>query len=128
MFRVSTIFRVFITLNVAIHIFIYFYIYILHLYISYILYILFNIQSQCDCRSSSPPVGTDHTVWHNFPERPGKINTNIFSIWIYRFTRDEIKRLYRGFKTECPTGILRYEKPFLLLQSYSALLWIFYMP
>merc|ERR1712130_508033 len=25
------------------------------------------------------------------------------------FTRDEIKRLYRGFKTECPTGILSEE-------------------
>ena len=28
----------------------------------------------------------------------------------FRFSREEIKRLYRGFKTECPTGILRYEK------------------
>ncbi|KFB39524.1 hypothetical protein ZHAS_00006866 [Anopheles sinensis] len=26
-----------------------------------------------------------------------------------RFTEDEIKRIYRGFKAECPTGIVKEE-------------------
>ena len=36
----------------------------------------------------------------------------IYSNWsswetMCRFSRDEMKRIYRGFKTECPTGVLR---------------------
>ena len=39
----------------------------------------------------------------------------IYSNWsswetMCRFSRDEMKRIYRGFKTECPTGVLRYIK------------------
>lgn len=28
---------------------------------------------------------------------------------VTRFTEEEIKRLYRGFKAECPTGMVREE-------------------
>ena len=28
-----------------------------------------------------------------------------------RFSEGEVKRLYRGFKTECPTGVLRFFLP-----------------
>ncbi|VEN47547.1 unnamed protein product [Callosobruchus maculatus] len=28
---------------------------------------------------------------------------------VTRFTHDEIKRIYRGFKAECPTGLVKEE-------------------
>ena len=28
---------------------------------------------------------------------------------VFRFTEDEMKRIYRGFKTECPTGLITEE-------------------
>lgn len=33
-----------------------------------------------------------------------------------RFTEDEIKRIYRGFKAECPTGVVK-EDTFKLIYS-----------
>ena len=82
-------------------------------HIPYVYYhmLSFYHQSQWDYKSWSPPVATDQTVLRNFPGRPGNILSlfafSLFSICL-RFTREEIKRLYRGFKTECPTGILRF--------------------
>lgn len=36
--------------------------------------------------------------------RPGSIESLCRAT---RFTQDEIKRIYRGFKAECPTGVVR---------------------
>ena len=84
-----------------------------NIHLPYVYYhmLSFYHQSQCDYKSWSPPVATDQTVLRNFPGRPGDILSlfafSLFSICL-SFTREEIKRLYRGFKTECPTGILRF--------------------
>jgi Ca2+-binding EF-hand superfamily protein len=30
-------------------------------------------------------------------------------LFCFRFTEDEMKKIYRGFKTECPTGLITEE-------------------
>ena len=32
-----------------------------------------------------------------------------FAMYIFRFSVKEMKRIYRGFKTECPTGLITEE-------------------
>jgi hypothetical protein len=33
----------------------------------------------------------------------------IYLLFCFRFTEDEMKKIYRGFKTECPTGLITEE-------------------
>ena len=39
-------------------------------------------------------------------------------MFFFRFTRNEIKHLYRIFKTECPSGSLTEEKFHLIFTSF----------
>ena len=32
-----------------------------------------------------------------------------YAMYIFRFSVKEMKRIYRGFKTECPTGLITEE-------------------